>query len=580
MKTAQLLVVWTVVLASVSWAPCRLAAQSSEIQWQSDVREAIELASRTDRLVLLHFQADWCRPCQQLETFVFSNPLVSHRFADRVVPVKIDVDLNPDLVKEHAVTSIPTDVVMTPSGRVLIKQASPKTADDYARMLDRVLVAKRQSDSGHQNTLAQNIDHVTGNAIVDPMKVAKSSGFTPEGPSHAAPALPQHANQMAREFEARQSSSSKVELATGNSSDESQMLRPVAATQQDLDRSPSDNAFVPPQRIVNTTSGAMTPRTERTSAPSRSSQQIAAQPRENKTAGSGDDLTSKFNQLMAQRARPAATSASGGTAESVQRPSPGTLQPIGSNAAGDGAPGQEIPENNLAAQSNDFVPPKSRGGNDTRRNPLFSPQAAAPTQTQRGLATAESPDNTGGPLGAVTAQTSRQPVDSTVPQPPTIQPQNRSGGQSPPASRANDAPSRPAATSQPRLALHGMCPVTLLEESSWVKGDAAIGCIHRGRVYLFASHEKFEKFKTDPDRYSPLLAGYDPVIYHEQGRLVDGQESLGVFMGDDEGQSVVLFSTPETVQKFQADPQRYLKTIHQATRAADSVGNNSGTFHR
>ncbi len=573
MKTAQLLVVWTVVLASITGASGNLRAQSSEIQWQSDVGEAIELASRTDRLVLLHFQADWCRPCQHLETFVFNNPLVTHRFEDRVVPVKIDVDLNPDLVKEHAVTSIPTDVVMTPSGRVLIKQASPKTADDYARMLDRILVAKRQADRGHQNTLAQNIDHITGNAIVDPTKVAKSSGFTPDAPTHTMPELPHHANQLARQFAGRTSTPSTVELASGNSGNESGMLRPVAATEQDLEQRQSSNDFVPPKRITNNTSGPMTPQFNSSAIPATSSTRSPAATEAGPSATrSTDDLAGKLNQLLAQRAQPDAGDAVALPSPHADQKTSGPLEPLTNGAGGIGQPGRGT------FGANDFVPPKRGTGTEPQGNT----QAGFPT-TREMSAKPDSGGQSGGLPGtraAATAAPFAPSVDATAPQPPANPSRNGAPALGAQVSRSNAATNQTTESKQPRLALHGMCPVTLLEKSTWVKGDASIGCIHRGRIYLFASREAFEKFKSDPDRYSPLLAGYDPVIYHEQGRLVDGKESLGVFMGNDEEQSVVLFSSPETVQKFQADPQRYLQTIHQAMRAADSVGNGSGTLHR
>ncbi|MFT5303884.1 MAG: hypothetical protein ACI814_004706, partial [Mariniblastus sp.] len=62
-------------------------------------------------------------------------------------------------------------------------------------------------------------------------------------------------------------------------------------------------------------------------------------------------------------------------------------------------------------------------------------------------------------------------------------------------------------------ALHGKCPVTLLTESKWVDGDPQFGCVHRNRVYIFSSEENLRRFQKAPDASSPILAGYDPVLF-------------------------------------------------------------------
>ena len=116
------------------------------------------------------------------------------------------------------------------------------------------------------------------------------------------------------------------------------------------------------------------------------------------------------------------------------------------------------------------------------------------------------------------------------------------------------------------FALHGKCPVTLMMESRWVDGDPKFGCVHRGRTYLFVSKLHLHSFQADPDKFSPLLAGYDPVIYHERGDLVEGSEVHGVFMGKLPNQRIVLFSSAETRAKFEAGPNTkdYIETVRQA----------------
>ena len=116
--------------------------------------------------------------------------------------------------------------------------------------------------------------------------------------------------------------------------------------------------------------------------------------------------------------------------------------------------------------------------------------------------------------------------------------------------------------------LNGKCPVTLLTEGRWADGDPQFGIVHRDRTYIFATAEKLAQFQTNPDNYSPILAGYDPVVYHEQGKLVEGLVENGVFMGKNPSQKVVLFANDETRAKFQSQPKMYLETIRIATMNA------------
>jgi len=123
------------------------------------------------------------------------------------------------------------------------------------------------------------------------------------------------------------------------------------------------------------------------------------------------------------------------------------------------------------------------------------------------------------------------------------------------------------------FALKGKCPVALIQDGKWVEGDTQWGIVHRDRTYLFSSKENYERFKTNPDRFSPILSGYDPVIFHDQGKLLEGLEENGVFMGKNDKQHIVLFQSPETRAKFQANPKLYLDTVRQAVYSASQQAN-------
>lgn len=127
----------------------------------------------------------------------------------------------------------------------------------------------------------------------------------------------------------------------------------------------------------------------------------------------------------------------------------------------------------------------------------------------------------------------------------------------------------------PPLAFDGCCPVTLKTQTKWSPGNTTIGAIHRGRTYLFAGETERQQFLADPDAYSPVFAGYDPVLLLDSKQLVPGSRKVGGFRY---GNAYYLFSSRETMAKFQASPQTYAAGVRQAMARVD--GSASGVILR
>lgn len=138
----------------------------------------------------------------------------------------------------------------------------------------------------------------------------------------------------------------------------------------------------------------------------------------------------------------------------------------------------------------------------------------------------------------------------------------------PPAMPAAPASSQVAAVAWPPqlppdaqpLGLDGYCPVTLRTAGKWVRGNPNVGIQHRGRTYLFASDAERQQFNADPDSYSPVFSGYDPVVMLESGREVAGARKFGCTYG----QQMYLFSSEETLSRFKQNPTEYAAGVRQA----------------
>jgi protein disulfide-isomerase len=108
------------------------------VRWQTNIEQARKLAAESDRLVLLHFYGSNCAPCMKLERNVFPLPQFAATLEANYVPVKIFADINEDLVKQYNIRSWPTDVVMTPDGKVLHTGGCPQDPREYTQLLYQV----------------------------------------------------------------------------------------------------------------------------------------------------------------------------------------------------------------------------------------------------------------------------------------------------------------------------------------------------------------------------------------------------------------------------------------------------------
>ena len=115
----------------------------------------------------------------------------------------------------------------------------------------------------------------------------------------------------------------------------------------------------------------------------------------------------------------------------------------------------------------------------------------------------------------------------------------------------------PALPNEMPLGLEGYCPVSLYSPASpdrvWVKGHPQIGIRHRGVVYLFASPQHKQMFLTNPDRYSPVISGFDPVTFANRKQLTPGDRRFGVKFRD----RIYLFTNEDSLKTFWQAPEQY-----------------------
>jgi len=129
-------------IAFLALAATAVHAQQA-IRWQPTLESAQRLAAQTNRLVLVHFWADWCGACKRLESEVLSQPTVAAAIQTQFVPVKVNADHFPATCKQMGVTAFPTDVILTPDGQVVQQIKGAAGAGAYLeRLRQAVALAK------------------------------------------------------------------------------------------------------------------------------------------------------------------------------------------------------------------------------------------------------------------------------------------------------------------------------------------------------------------------------------------------------------------------------------------------------
>jgi thioredoxin-related protein/YHS domain-containing protein len=504
-------------LAVISWLflsfACGSAFAEGEIRWAPDLATARRAAEQYQVPVLVHFYGDNCLPCKTLEQRVYNQDSVIKTLNKYFICVRVNASQDRAVAAEFQVHSWPTDVFISPSGQVLYQAVSKQDIGGYMDVLQNVAVMNRDRNS---------------------MLAADRSQ-----PQTATP------NPLA------------ANTSLGQSATPANALPPKS---QPSNPSPSRPDYAAPPAIA-----ASTPATQFQVAPP---------------------------------ARPAMMNSQAGLP-----PLPAHLatKPLGSDGLGGSSVSQQISQQAnmpiVASNNTPRAPQNARQQIDTGAvgslvsNPYYSASSEPDSESLvcgpdgKCGPTPGTPNNPLNPqLDAVASAGPHYPSlpSATAPIAPTFQPKSallvsstivsKSNATEPPASERTAGggdlnAAQTAGLTIEAVAYSGFCPIALVTTGQKIPGLATNAVRHRGRTYLLASPEAVKQFMQAPDRYSPVLSGYDPMIFLLEGNLVEG--TLEYALHDPTSGMVVLFANAETQQQFKADPARHTKALTHILNAAN-----------
>jgi thiol-disulfide isomerase/thioredoxin len=120
-----------VLLTGCLLLACSSVTAAEAVRWVDSLPDAMAQAERQGKLVLIHFWSTGCAPCQRMESFVFSREDVGRAIATDFVPVKVDAVRKSGIAEQFGVSQWPTDVIATPSGRMVGRLVGQRDARQY-----------------------------------------------------------------------------------------------------------------------------------------------------------------------------------------------------------------------------------------------------------------------------------------------------------------------------------------------------------------------------------------------------------------------------------------------------------------
>ncbi|MFM9197454.1 MAG: thioredoxin family protein [Planctomycetia bacterium] len=566
-RTSRLLAGAALLAASIMCS----ASAAAAVPWHPDLSAARRASEASQRPVLAIFTASWSSSSATLDRTTFASDEAVALIRACFEPVCVDVDTNPDATRRLGVTKVPTACILSSQEQVLSRFELPETPAGFvaaaARAVQEAAVA---AAARHHQDVAEvsaarrpfaDVPDAGGHGLPpfggegrNPLREADTGeirGTVPPGG--------QAINAVAAKVRMLSEFAGNTAPADGAHDAIASSFREIPSRENTV-AAPTTTAAVPHAATAATPVVPALPPTTADTVPT-------AEPVVAPTPATTPLTSGLAASAPAPVAEPAASPLAGTVAQKPLSIEPSPAPPTQAN--GRSAPWLGLPQREqvpaAAPPALAAAPPAGRA-QAAPQEP--QEQSAKPATVDRSSALADTKP-------AKPAASASSSLLAAIQKPftmfgkPTDKKPAEPKGEAAKAVASNAAAAEPDPYGSMPVGLEGYCPVTLAERGAWVEGRAQWGVRHRGRTYLFASAEQQRAFLADPDRYTPMLSGDDPVLAVDAGKSTPGQRRYGVTYQS----RTYLFSSPETRDAFAANPQRYTSGALVAENRGPSADN-------
>jgi thioredoxin-like negative regulator of GroEL len=110
------------------------ARASAEIRWETNLSRARAAALGANKPMLLEFWSATCAPCKIMDDEVFSDARVAEAM-NKLLPVRVDMDKQPDTARKYDVSGTPTLLVTDSYGNELFRFTGLLMVDPVLQLL-------------------------------------------------------------------------------------------------------------------------------------------------------------------------------------------------------------------------------------------------------------------------------------------------------------------------------------------------------------------------------------------------------------------------------------------------------------
>jgi len=127
----------SMLLAGLALALMAAVGAAADVPWVSDWAQAQRRIEQENRPAMIYFYSPKARPCRTMEEVTFRDPQVT-ALMGRFIPVRLEMEANPDLVRRFELMKVPT-VIFFDGHSSLDTAVGYKTPEDFAGYMSRIV---------------------------------------------------------------------------------------------------------------------------------------------------------------------------------------------------------------------------------------------------------------------------------------------------------------------------------------------------------------------------------------------------------------------------------------------------------